>query len=91
VPDLAALQALQIEVLSAAAAQVAPGGWLVYATCSLSQRENEAVVEAFAAAHPEFAAEALKLPEGGSAPRLRLWPHRHQTDGFFAAGFRRSA
>lgn len=90
-PDLAALQALQIEVLSAAAAQVAPGGWLVYATCSLSQRENEAVVEAFAATHPDFRPEALRLPEGGSAPRLRLWPHRHQTDGFFAAGFRRPA
>lgn len=91
VPDLAALQALQVEVLSAAAAQVAPGGWLVYATCSLSRRENEDVVEAFAAARPDFAPEALRLPGGGSAPRLRLWPHRHRTDGFFAAGFRRSA
>lgn len=88
-PDLAAFHRLQTEVLGAAAAHVKPGGWLVYATCSLSQQENEAVVTAFAAAHPDFGPEPLALPGGGRASSLRLWPHRHGTDGFFAAGFRR--
>lgn len=89
-PDLGALSALQLQVLRDAARHVTPGGWLVYATCSLSPRENETVVQAFEDEHPDFHPTPLQRPEGGGAPRLRLWPHRHGTDGFFAAGFRRT-
>lgn len=89
-PDLEALATLQGQVLRDAARHVGAGGWLVYATCSLSRRENEAVVADFAAAHPEFDPTDLAQPEGGARPHLRLWPHRHGTDGFFAAGFRRN-
>jgi 16S rRNA (cytosine967-C5)-methyltransferase len=80
-------------ILRAAARLVKPGGRLVYATCSILREENEAVVEHFAAAHPEFvpvscdellAAQRIPL-EGGHV--LHLWPHRHGTDGFFAAAF----
>ena len=90
----------QAAILASAARLLKPGGRLVYATCSLLREENEAIAEAFGAAHPEFAPldagealEQLKLPQGralcsggatGSA-YLRLWPHKHQTDGFFAA------
>ena len=89
------LNAKQIAILSGAARLLKPGGQLVYATCSLLASENEAVCSAFAAGHPTFApidAEALlvelKVPVGGDltqAGNLRLWPHLHATDGFFAA------
>jgi 16S rRNA (cytosine967-C5)-methyltransferase len=82
-------------ILTSAARLLKPGGRLVYATCSLLAQENEAVCDAFSAAHPGFekrdAAALLgdlgvKDPEWlTSAGNLRLWPHLHATDGFFAA------
>ena len=87
--DFAALAALQGQILRDAAQQVRPGGRLIYATCSLLRQENEAVVEAFLATHPHFAPAAAPsaFPAGLCTPdgRLRLWPHRQGTDGFFAA------
>jgi 16S rRNA (cytosine967-C5)-methyltransferase len=93
---VAELQAKQQVILAAAARLLKPGGRLVYATCSLLAAENEEVVAAFDAAHardfaPLAAADALartpveRAGELVSGPWLRLWPHRHQTDGFFAA------
>jgi len=89
------LQVKQAAILASAARMLKPGGRLVYATCSLLDAENEEIAAAFTAAHPEFellpANEVLAkahveqadgLVENGY---LRLWPHRHQTDGFFAA------
>jgi 16S rRNA (cytosine967-C5)-methyltransferase len=90
------LVAKQTRILEAASRLVKPGGRLVYATCSLLREENEAVAAAFAAAQPEF--QALSCSELLAAQRidvagerLRLWPHRHGTDGFFAAAFMRRA
>ncbi|KQW41210.1 MULTISPECIES: RsmB/NOP family class I SAM-dependent RNA methyltransferase [unclassified Roseateles] len=95
------LQAKQRAILASAARLVKPGGRLVYATCSLLDAENELIAAEFAAAHPGFkplaADEALtkaqveradELVENGA---LRLWPHRHATDGFFAVAWERSA
>ncbi|NMM75493.1 RsmB/NOP family class I SAM-dependent RNA methyltransferase [Acidovorax sp. SRB_24] len=94
------LVAKQTAILASAARLVKDGGRLVYATCSVLPQENEAIAEAFAAAHPDFVAldagEALAqlkvegaagLCSGGETGGryLRLWPHVHQTDGFFAA------
>lgn len=92
--DLAELTGLQSRILASAARLTKPGGRLVYATCSLLREENEAVVEAFLAEHPEYRvlpmaevwAAALPTPwPGGEDDRaLRLTPARHGTDGFFA-------
>lgn len=91
--DLAALAALQREMLEAAAERVRPGGWLVYSTCSLEPEENREQVERFLAAHPEFTSDPA---EGAVAPelldpegRLSVLPHRTGFDGSFAARLRR--
>ena len=87
----------QARILQAAARLVKQGGRLVYATCSILQEENEAIVDAFQRAAPEFkplscaalfAAQKIPLDTG---ERLRLWPHVHGTDGFFAAAFERAS
>lgn len=87
----------QHRILAAAARLVKPGGRIVYATCSLLEEENEAVAERFSATHAQFRAlhcgelfKALKIPLEMPA-QLRLWPHVHHTDGFFAAAFERAA
>ncbi|MFZ9138248.1 MAG: RsmB/NOP family class I SAM-dependent RNA methyltransferase [Hylemonella sp.] len=94
------LAAKQAAILSSASRLLKPGGRLVYATCSLLRQENEDIAQAFSAAHPEFSpmevadvldqlkiGAAASLCSGGEQGRqyLRLWPHLHQTDGFFAA------
>jgi 16S rRNA (cytosine967-C5)-methyltransferase len=94
------LNAKQSAILASAARLLKPGGRLVYATCSLLSTENEAVGEAFAAAHPGFekldvapVLAALGVTEAGAlvtAGNLRLWPHLHATDGFFAMIWRKS-
>ena len=89
--DLAELVAKQQTILRAAATLVKPGGRLVYATCSVLPDENEAQMATFLAEHPGFAAvdAAAELARAGVAldtgPTLRLAPHRHGCDGFFAA------
>jgi 16S rRNA (cytosine967-C5)-methyltransferase len=90
---VAELSQKQAGILEAAADLVKPGGRLVYATCSLLREENEDVARAFNARHPEFRAlhcgellEAQRISLK-SGPDLRLWPHLHNTDGFYAAAF----
>ncbi|MDB5882573.1 MAG: Fmu (Sun) domain protein [Ramlibacter sp.] len=90
----------QAAILQSASRLLKPGGRLVYATCSLLPQENEQIAQAFTQANKEFtplaAAEILsnlkvagaaQLCSGGEGggDYLRLWPHRHRTDGFFAA------
>ncbi|HTJ94619.1 MAG TPA: RsmB/NOP family class I SAM-dependent RNA methyltransferase, partial [Pararobbsia sp.] len=81
----------QASILANAARLVKPGGRLVYATCSILEVENEAIVSAFLEAHPDFAIvpvskvladQKIALDMGDY---LSLWPHVHGTDGFFAA------
>jgi 16S rRNA (cytosine967-C5)-methyltransferase len=87
----------QTSILASAARLVKSGGRLVYATCSVLPEENEAIAKAFSAAHPNFvplsAADTLTELKVANAASLcttdglylRLWPHIHATDGFFAA------
>ncbi len=98
-PETVAAQAeLQQRILASAARLLKPGGRLVYATCSPLPQEDEAVATAFSEAHAEFqplavaslladaqVVQASALSSGESGRFLRLWPHRHGTDGFFAA------
>jgi 16S rRNA (cytosine967-C5)-methyltransferase len=90
----------QAAILASAARLLKPGGRLVYATCSLLEAENEAIAAAFTAEHaadftPVPAEQALTKAHVSNAASLvrgeylRLWPHLHGTDGFFAAVWQR--
>ena len=93
--DLAVMGAIQREILRTAATLVPVGGLLVYSTCSLEIEENDAQVERFLTEQPQW---RLEPPAEGAVPasvldagRLRVLPHRHGTDGSFAARLRRVA
>jgi len=87
----APLPALQLRLLREAAACVARGGRLAYATCTFRREENEEVARAFEAAAPGWRrarpAGLADLLDGEGL--LRLWPHRHGTDGFFGVAWDR--
>jgi 16S rRNA (cytosine967-C5)-methyltransferase len=94
--DLAALAAAEATMLARAASIVAPGGRLIYATCSSEPEENERVADAFAAGSPAFIhvsarAASLRITESLVDARgfLRTEPHRHQLEAFFGAVFER--
>jgi tRNA and rRNA cytosine-C5-methylases len=87
--SVAELAPKQASILASASRLVKKGGRLVYATCSILEEENEAVVQQFLANHPDFALvpardvlaeQRIDLEMGDY---LSLWPHRHATDGFF--------
>lgn len=95
VQSLHELTALQARILASASRCVAPGGRLVYATCSVLKEENQDQAELFLTTHPDFelidaapilAARTSLQIEG---PYLSLRPDVHGTDGFFAAIFER--
>ncbi len=95
-PDVTELVATQKRVLAAASTLVKPGGRIVYVTCSLLREENDEVVAEFSAQHPEFrprpAAEILAhrgISMVMDDDAMRLYPHRHATDGFYAVAFDR--
>ena len=90
---LASLAEHQAALLDHASAAVAPGGLLLYSTCSIETEENAVQVERFLADHPEYQREpsetfpaTLTSLEGD----LMILPHRHQMDGAFAARLRRT-
>ena len=93
VSDIAVMSALQKLILRAAAKVVKPDGLLIYSTCSLEPEENDEQVESFLSDNLNWILEPP--PEGSVAPelldggRLRVLPHRHGTDGAFAARLRR--
>ena len=86
---------LQLSILENSARLLKPGGHMMYSTCTISKRENGAVVAKFLEKHPEFAPEALKLPPGFTraieepAHEFTMFPHENGTDGFFAAKLRK--
>lgn len=94
--DIVRLTALQRAILDGVAGCVRAGGCLVYAVCSREPEEGEEMIASFLARHPEFSREDSLPPfffgardalvTGGC---VATWPHRHATDGFFAARLRR--
>jgi len=102
VEELERINAVQCSVLEEASKLLKPGGRIVYATCSMLHQENQAVVEAFLAAHPEFkllnATEVLSK-QGVTLPEWQkerfgdyfvMLPGVHDTDGFFAAALEKA-
>jgi 16S rRNA (cytosine967-C5)-methyltransferase len=86
-PELAARQ---LAIISAAADVVRDGGRLVYAVCTMTRAETDAVCDAVMRARSDL--EPIETPgPDGVGSRHRLWPHRHGCDGMFVASFRRVA
>ncbi len=96
--DVDRVAALQARLLAQVSRSVKPGGLLVYAVCTLTPEESDEQVERFLAANPDFHPE--RPPHGWALPaadadcldeqgRLRIFPHRTGTDGFFAVRLRK--
>jgi 16S rRNA (cytosine967-C5)-methyltransferase len=89
--SLIELNAKQAAILSGAARLVKAGGRLVYATCSLLDEENEAIVSQFLSTHDDFSLVPMhdvlveQKIDLAMTDYLKLLPQKHQTDGFFAA------
>lgn len=95
--DILELQALQLEILAAAASVVRPGGILVYSVCSTEPEETEAVVHQFLSRHPQFSPadwpEDLQTTFPGRIlqGRLTTYPHLDDLDGFYICRFQRAS
>jgi 16S rRNA (cytosine967-C5)-methyltransferase len=96
--DLARLPGEQLAICERALPLLGPGGRLIYATCTVLAAENRAVVDSLLARHPDlelvpvkeiWGAERARALGDGDGSFLEVTPHRHGTDGFFAAILRR--
>ena len=83
----------QMEILHEAAKMLAPGGVMVYSTCTFNDTENEGVLARFAQEHPEFTLEAFSLPGLPSGERgyAHLYPHEIRGEGHFVSLLRKRA
>ena len=86
--DIVSLVEIQKNILQSCSRYVKPGGLLVYATCTISRRENEDQIEAFLQDHKEFALEEIPIPISNDG-QIQLLPHIHHADGFYIARMRR--
>ncbi len=96
--DVAELAVIQAALLEAVAPAVGPGGRLVYAVCTVTQRETAGVAAAFSAAHPEFEPAACLPPECRPASgavegpgSVLLWPHALGGNGMFIAAWKKKS
>ena len=93
----------QQDILEEAAAMLRPGGTLVYSTCTFAPEENEGSISAFLRSHPEFSVKKVSAYEGfapghpewveglpESVDTFRLWPHRLEGEGHYAAVLQKS-
>ncbi|MCY1023153.1 RsmB/NOP family class I SAM-dependent RNA methyltransferase [Pyxidicoccus sp. MSG2] len=96
--EISKYQTTQSGLLDEIAAQAKPGALIVYATCSVMPEEDESVVEAFLAKHPDFTLEpvgdvlgAERAALAAQGPYLKALPPRVPGGGFFAARLRKAA
>lgn len=89
--EIKSLPEIQLNILRNAANYVKKGGTLVYSTCTILERENEAVVRAFLKENTAFETMAFSHPACGDVENgmITLLPHIHGTDGFFVAKLRK--
>jgi 16S rRNA (cytosine967-C5)-methyltransferase len=85
---------IQLKMISNCAEKVAKGGFLTYSTCSVTEEENEGVIEAFLKTHPDFQLVEISPQIGmpglrGLTQCQRLYPHLHGCNGFFIAKLQR--
>ena len=86
------LPEIQLSILNGLAPCVKPGGLLIYSTCTILERENDSVINSFLELHREFLTEGFTLPEPIGeiqSGRLSLYPHIHNTDGFYICKLRK--
>jgi 16S rRNA (cytosine967-C5)-methyltransferase len=89
--ELSPLARLQVAIAAAGADLLRPGGRLVYSVCTFPRAETDAACDAIVRHRPDLLPIETPGPGGSApAPRHRLWPHRHGTDGMFVAAFQRS-
>ena len=82
------LSKLQLAILTSSSKVLKPSGTLVYSTCTLNKEENEQVIEKFLEKNTEFQLIPVEQAVGHNKfgeKYLKLWPHKTNTDGFFAA------
>ncbi|WP_030007118.1 16S rRNA (cytosine(967)-C(5))-methyltransferase [Picosynechococcus sp. NKBG042902] len=93
---IAQLTQLQRELLTTGATWVKPGGYLVYATCTLNPAENEAIANQFLAEHPDWQIvpprpDSPAFPYAQEQGWIQVLPQRHDMDGFFMVKLQRPA
>jgi 16S rRNA (cytosine967-C5)-methyltransferase len=88
--DLSALARKQVAITCALVDLLRPAGRLVYSVCTFPRAETDAAVDAISRHRPDLVPVEMPGPDG-AADRVRLWPHRHGSDGMFVAAFTRNA
>lgn len=82
----------QRQILACAVEMLRPGGRLVYSTCTFNRTENEENIAWLTDTYPQMQTEDFKLAGVGESTNgcIRLWPHRIDGEGHFAARLRKS-
>ena len=89
--DIREMAEIQHKLLRTCAKAVKPGGYLIYATCSISSEENEEMIISFITDHPEFKLEAIPHPLSGEPTNgmIRIWSWEFDCDSMFVARLQR--
>lgn len=93
IQDFNSLQKIQLEILSSVCQTLRKGGIMTYSTCTIFREENQDVLAAFLAEHPEFEQVALDHDKKDIVVDgcLLITPEQYQSDGFFIAQLRKKA
>ena len=85
--DILSLQKLQLEIINEVSKTLKSGGELIYSTCTITQKENQEVVDQFLEKNKQFSKAEVELPENelqsSEDGTVTIYPHQYGTDGFF--------